>query len=71
MRKGEENITHVIRKCEETINEITLEEFLSRNGKGGEVMKRIDRIKEEKRKEERDREEEHQIRTKKLIIKTK
>lgn len=47
----EESITHVIRKCEEMKNEITLKEFLSGDGKGWEVMKRIDRIREEKRKE--------------------
>lgn len=51
-RKEEESITHVMRKCEEMKNEITLEEFLSGDGKGWKVMKRINRIREEKSKEE-------------------
>lgn len=46
-RKEEKSITHVIRKCEEMKNEIKLEEFLSGDGKGWEVMKKINRIREE------------------------
>lgn len=62
-RKEEESITHIIRKYEETKNQMKLEEFLNGDGKGWEVMKRIDRIREEKRKEELYREEERHNRS--------
>lgn len=56
-RKEKESITHVIRRCEEAKSEITMEEFLNEDGKGWEAMKRLNRIREEKEKEEMDKEE--------------
>ena len=46
--EGIENMLHILKECEETKDEMTLEEFLKEDGKGREVMKRIDKIREEK-----------------------
>lgn len=57
-REEEESNLHAIKRCEETKSEITMEELLNRDGNRWEVMKRINRIREEKGKEEWDREDE-------------
>lgn len=46
---------HVLKKCEATRCETSIKEFLKEDGKGCELMKRIDRIREEKKKEEKGR----------------
>jgi len=43
-----ESITHVLKECEETRGEISEEEFLKRNGKGWEAMKRIEEVRRRK-----------------------
>lgn len=42
---------HVLRECEKTKDEMPMEEFLKGDGKGCEVMKKIDRISKEKEKD--------------------
>ncbi|XP_071636284.1 uncharacterized protein [Temnothorax longispinosus] len=48
----EENIEHILRKCEATKSEIQLKEFLGEEGKGLEVMKWIGKIRKEAEKME-------------------
>lgn len=49
--KGVEILMHVLKECEATRYETSIEEFLKEDGKSCELMKRIDRIREERRKE--------------------
>jgi len=42
----EENLVHVLKECEITKNEIPIEKFIGEEGKGLELMKRIERAKE-------------------------
>jgi len=48
-----ESITHVLKECEETRGEISEEKFLKENGKGWEVMKRIEKVRRKKINEEK------------------
>jgi len=43
-----ESIAHVLKECEETRDEISEEEFLKEDGKGWEVMKRIEAARKKK-----------------------
>lgn len=56
-----EDWRHILTECVETKEEIEIEKLLGENGEGYEIMKRIDKIREERRKEEetetREREE--------------
>lgn len=56
--EGTENIVHILKECEETKDEMTVEEFLKEDGSGREMMKRIDKIREGKRREEKGKESE-------------
>lgn len=49
--RGKESLKHVLKECEATKNEISMEEFLSEEGNGLNIMKKIDQIREEKRTE--------------------
>lgn len=58
-REREENIAHILKECEATKVEVTPEEVLNEDGRGCEIMKRIDRIRVQKgkgTKEERNNE---------------
>lgn len=57
-RKEEESITNAIRRCEDTKSKIKMEKLLNGDGNGWEVMKRINRIREEKGRKGIDKEEE-------------
>ena len=48
--KAEENLMHVLKECEETKSEISVEELLRENGGGWERMKEIGRAREERRR---------------------
>jgi len=48
---GEENIMHVLKECEATKDEMSIEEFLSEEGKSCNAMKKINRVREKKREE--------------------
>lgn len=50
--KDEGSIIYVLRECREIKEELTVKEFLKADGRGLEVMKKIDNIRREKRKEE-------------------
>ncbi|XP_029175923.1 nucleolar protein 58-like [Nylanderia fulva] len=63
-REGIENMLHILKECEETKDGITLEEFLKKDGKGRDVIKRINRIREEKRLEEKGKETEGKAKAK-------
>jgi len=51
----EENIMHVLKECETTKVEMLIKEFLSEEGKNCNAMKRINRIREKRKKEEKER----------------
>jgi len=53
--KGEESLKHVLKECEATKDEISMEEFLSEEGNGLNIMRKIDKIREEKRTEKADK----------------
>lgn len=57
-REKIENILHILKECDETKHEMTVEEFLKEDGKGREIMKWIDRIREKKKLEEKRKESE-------------
>lgn len=42
-----ESLEHVVKECEKTKDEMTLEEFLRDDGKGKEMMERISRARRE------------------------
>jgi len=44
--EAEENLVRVLKECEITKNEIPIEEFIGEEGKGLELMKRIERARE-------------------------
>ncbi|XP_077278957.1 uncharacterized protein LOC143906639 [Temnothorax americanus] len=46
-QKEEENIEHILKECEATKSEIQLKEFLGKEGKRLEVMKKIERVRKE------------------------
>jgi len=46
-----EDIAHVLKVCEKTRDEISEEELLREDGRGSEVMRRINEIRREKREE--------------------
>lgn len=50
--EGTENLSHVLKECEATKDEIRIEELLNEDGRGLEVMKRIQRAREEKGRDE-------------------
>jgi len=52
---GEENIMHVLKECEATKNKMPIERFLSEEGKGCNAKKRINKVKEERKREKEER----------------
>jgi len=52
---GEENIIHVLKECKATKDKMPIEEFLSKEGKGCSAIKRINKVREEKKRKEKER----------------
>lgn len=52
-----ESLEHVVKECEKTKDEMTLEEFLRDDGKGKEMMERISRARREEMVEKVEAEE--------------
>lgn len=50
--KEEESLRYILKECEATKDEISMEEFLSEEGNGLNIMRKIDKIREKKRMEE-------------------
>lgn len=55
-KKGIEDWNHILRECEETKEEIEIKVLLEENGGGYEVIKKIERIREKKKREVEERE---------------
>lgn len=53
--KDEGSIIYVLRECREIKEELTVKEFLKADGRGLEVMKKIDNIRREKSRKEEER----------------
>lgn len=47
--KGQESLKHVLKECEATKDKITMEKFLSEEENGLNIMRKIDKIQEEKK----------------------
>lgn len=47
--KGHESLKHVLKECEATKDKITMQKFLSKEGNGLNIMRKIDKIQEEKK----------------------
>lgn len=45
--KGEESLKHILKKCEATKDEISIEEFFSEKGNGLNIMRKTDTRREE------------------------
>ena len=58
-KKGIEDWNHILKECEETKEEIDIKTLLEENGGGYKVIKKIERVSEEKRKLEKGKREEN------------